>query len=236
MAAGKTYMSAFDRLKALPEVFTGTDPNMVFGWTSGVSSTYLANWKRAGLVKSLGGRSNVHMNLVVNPHVDPDIALRRLYPSAVRTGVDILREAGWTTQIPACPEVVVPQGEPLYALDGFVLATRAASWFAQVAPGLQRSDTRLARLRPAWALADMLARAADRRVRDAWLLDPDDLDLLSAAEDSEMPAALAALGLKSEVLQPQRYSDLLDQRQSLPPREPSGVVVLRRGSRPRPRG
>lgn len=49
---------------------------MLFGWSSRTASTYLANWRRAGLVPSLGGRSDVHMNLVRNPIANPEGALR----------------------------------------------------------------------------------------------------------------------------------------------------------------
>lgn len=207
---GKTYRSALSRMQDLPEIFTGTDLNMVFGWTSGVSSTYLANWKRAGLVRSLGGRSDVHMNLVVNPKVNPEAALRRAYPQSVKVGVDILREAGWTTQIPRLPEVAVPQSGPIYSVEGFDLVARSDNWFSQVGPGVEHVPGGLSRLRPAWALADMIARAQDGRVRNAWLLDPDDLDMDSAEHDRHMPKALAAFGLDPERITPEGYADLYD--------------------------
>lgn len=156
------------------------------------------------------------MNLVINPNVDTDLALRRLYPSAVRVGLDVLREAGWITQVPSRPEVVVPLGEPIYALDDFSLATRPASWFKRVAPGLTLSDRGVSRLQPVWALADMLARAVDRRVRDAGLLDPDDVDFESAAADQDMPAALEAFGLDAAVLTPAGYLEIKEREINFP--------------------
>ncbi len=209
--ASKTYTSALSRLQALPEVFTGTDLNMVFGWTSGVSSTYLANWKRTGLVKSLGGRSDVHMNLVVNPKVNPEVALRRAYPLSVKIGVDMLREAGWTTQIPTRPEVAVPQSGPVYAVEDFNLVGRNDAWFDLIRPGVDTSAGGVSQLRPAWALVDMIARALDRRVRNAWLLDPDDIDLEAAASDEEMSLALVAFGQHAECVTRAGYSALYDQ-------------------------
>jgi hypothetical protein len=52
----------------------------------------------------------------------------------------------------------------------------------------------LDRLRPAWALANMLARALDARVRHAWLLDPEDLDLTAVRKDKKIEPALQAMG------------------------------------------
>jgi len=207
---GKTYTSAVTRLQGVPEIFTGGDLTMLFGWTSQVASTYLANWKRAGLVKSLGGRSDVHMNLVANRQANPEMALIRAYPMAVKVGADVLREAGWTTQIPSRAEVAVPQPGPIYAVDGFELSGRSQKWFSSVRPGMVIASGSLARLRPAWALADMVARALDGRVRKAWLLAPDDLDLAAAGLDPERAAASQAFGLNEGALSAAGYGQIHD--------------------------
>lgn len=217
---GKTYTSALSRLRALPEVFTGTDLNMLFGWPSGITSSYLANWRRSGLVKSLGGRSDVHMNLVANPNVNPESALRRAYPLSVKLGVDVLRESGWTTQIPTRPEIAVPQSGPIYAVEGFELVPRSVQWFGLVKPGIEPSPGTIDRLRPAWALADMIARAHDRRVRGAWLLDPEDIDLEAAQADPQMAKALDAFGLDSDCISHEGYDEIYDGRmRSAPTRD-----------------
>jgi hypothetical protein len=206
-----SYTSASKRLEALPEIFTGSDLTMCFGWTSQIASTYLANWRKAGSVKSLGGRSDVHINLVRNRQPNFDAALRRVFPLATKTGADILREAGWTTQIPAEPEVAVPARGPLFAVTAFALTTRPDNWFKKVAPGALRIDGSLTRLKPAWALADMVARALDRRVRNAWLLAPDDIDLDAARNDPALPGALAAFALDRQYLTDSGYTQLYDQ-------------------------
>ena len=206
----RSYTSAFDRLASLPEVFTGGDLTVLFGWKSGIASTYLANWRKAGLVQSLGGRSDVHMNLVRNRQVNPELAVRRAYPQAVKVGVDLLREAGWTTQIPQVTELAVPLSSTVYSLGGFEISTRTAKWFARVTPGMERVPQGVDRLRPAWALADMLARAQDARVRGAWLLDPDDLDLEAVRCDADTAQALAAFGLEADCLTDTGYAKLYD--------------------------
>lgn len=196
----RVYTSAIHRLAGLPEVFTGGDLTVLFGWKSGICSSYLAQWRKAGLIQSLGGRSDVHMNVVRNRQLNPELALRRAYPQAVKLGVDVLREAGWTTQIPSTVEVAVPRGSAMHALEGFALSTRTARWYQRIAPGLERAQQGLDRLRPAWALADMLARAQDARVRHVWLLDPEDLDIEAARADKQMPSALQAMGLEMSCL------------------------------------
>lgn len=207
-------LPARERLQRLGEVFTGPELAACFGWKSGIASTYLANWRAAGLVKSLGGRSDVHMNLVVNPQANPEAALRRAFPLSCRLGVDIVREAGWTTQIPNLPEVAVPSDGPLYAVGDFDLVSRPPSWFSRVLPGVEFVQGGVDRLRPSWALADMVHRVQDRRVHNAWLLDPEDIDLEAAAADKHMAAALAAFGLDPECITPEGYGALYDGLQS----------------------
>lgn len=211
--SGKTYTSASKRLETLPEIFTGSDLTMLCGWRSPIASTYLANWRKAGLVRSLGGRSDIHMNLVRNRHVNAEAALRRVFPQATKVGADILREAGWTTQIPSLPEVAVPQPGPIYAVEGFALTGRPNKWFTKVVPGVLQVDDGLMRLQPAWALVDMVARALDQRVRHAWLLAPDDLDLEEARQDPALPAALAAFAVDENDLSDAGYTQLYDQKE-----------------------
>lgn len=203
-------VSAFKRLSSVPEVFTGGDLTMLFGWTSPTASTYLANWRKAGWVKSLGGRSDVHMNLAVNRHVNPERALQRVFPMATLVGADLLREAGWTTQIVNTPEVATPQSGPLYAVEGFHLTVRADKWFGKTAPGTLYPQGGMARLRPAWAWADMIARVLDKRVRNAWLLAPDDLDFTLIEEDITLTDALAAFGIPETLGTEAGYSQLYD--------------------------
>ena len=206
----KTYTSATQRLLGLPAVFSGRDLTAKFQWSSATASIYLAQWRRAALVRSLGGHSDVHMNLVVRRDANLDAALHRAYREAIRVGADVLRAAGWTTQIMQRPEVAVHRIGPKYELPDFTLSPRAPSWFARVAPGVERVGQGIGSLHPAWALADMMARMLDRRVKQSWLLAPDDLDLESARADAEMPAALAAFKLSEDALSDQAYAELYD--------------------------
>ena len=205
-----TYTSAVQRLADMPEVFTGGDLSTVFGWKSAITSNYLANWRKNGLVRALGGRSDVYMNLVRNRQVNPEAALRRAFPNAVKVGVDVLREAGWTTQIPTMPEVAVPTSSALYTLHDFELTTRPNKWFLRITPGLQTAEQGINQLKPAWALADMLARARDSRIKKAWLLDPEDIDLESAKSDQDMTAAMRAFKASINDLSDSGYERIYD--------------------------
>lgn len=207
----KSYVSALARLDALPAVFTGSDLTAAFQWSSTTASTYLANWRKAGLVKSLGGRSDVHMNLLRNRQAHPEAALRRVLPLATRVGADVLREAGWTTQILHTPEIAVPQSGPLFSVDGFHLSARADKWFQKTAAGTHDVQEGLRQLRPAWALADMVSRALDKRVKNAWLLAPDDIDMHEAEADPDMAMALAAFNLAPATGTRLGYDELYDQ-------------------------
>ena len=206
----KSYTSAIDRLLVVPEVFTGSELTVLFGWRSTMASNYLANWRRAGLIKSLGGRSDMHMNLVRNRHINPELALRRAFPRAVMVGIDVIRQAGWTTQIPTFSEVAIPITSTLYNVDGFNLSHRTQKWFDLVSHGNGIDDNPggIDRLKPSWALADMISRASDRRVKAAWLLDPEDLDLDAILSDKQLPKALSSFGFNPNLLQGNGYEEI----------------------------
>jgi hypothetical protein len=209
----QTYTSAVKRLANIPEIFTGNDLATIFGWTSAICSNYLAVWRKAGLIKSLGGRTDVHMNLLRNGRVNTEAALRRVYPRAIKVGVDILREAGWTTQIPKMIDVAIPRTNTIYKLSDINLSKRSDKWFATVAIGTERVSQGIDRLKPHWALADMIHRAQDKRVHGAWLLAPDDIDLDAVRENiTAMNAmkAIKAFGLSEECFDDAAYAALYD--------------------------
>ena len=208
----KAYTSAQERLMGLSAIFTGSDLTVRFGWTSTSASQYLSQWRKRGLVQSLGGVSDVHFNLLQCSTPNLEAGLRRAIPKAVKGGVDVLREAGWTTQVLRHLEAIVPSNGPVYSLNGVSLQTRKPQWFELTESGTIPVDPQegLRRLHPAWALADMIHRARDRRVGDAWLLDPDDIDLEAAREDKRMGKALLQFRLQPSVISDEGYAALYD--------------------------
>jgi hypothetical protein len=187
-------ISAIERLQSLPELFRGGDLTLRFGWTGKTASQYLYLWRQRGLVEALGGHSDVFANLLVKRQANWEAALLMAMPSACIAGVESLRRAGWTTQIPNRPEVVVHKEHPMFTVERFDLLTRADAWYeatasARVTAG---TSTALPVLRPAWALADMLTSS---RWGDCGLT-PDDIDwdVARAQDKSDWTKACRALG------------------------------------------
>lgn len=197
----KSTISAYERLGTLPPVFRGTDLTVRFQWSSKTASHYLYLWKRRNLVAGLGGHSDVFANLVVSREPDWEAALRLAMPSAVLVGVEVLRRAGWTTQIPYRPEVAASSAESIYQVEYFDVKPRPPGWFKLLAPGVVRPNPRgPATLSPSWALAEMIRSEG----WGACGLAPDDVywDEVTEQDRVEWNAACQALGLGEQAMNP----------------------------------
>ena len=192
-------ISAFERLRDLPPLFRGGDLTRRFGWSSKSASQYLYLWKRRGLVDALGGHSDIYANLIAGRHPDWDRALTMAMPSAVLIGIEVLRRAGWTTQVLQRPTVAVKAGYAVFKTDHFDVVTRTPRWFDQVAPGILGDSAReLRSLRPAWALADQLKDCG----WEPGGFSPDDIEWsqISRTDERDWRTACKALGLPSGAL------------------------------------
>ncbi len=188
-------VSALARLQSLPALFRGSDLTVRFQWASKTASHYLYLWKKRGLVQELGGRSDVFANLLVNRLPNWDAALRMAMPTALVMGVEALRRAGWTTQVPSRPEVAVGAWQPVFKSLWHEVHPCTQAWFDLVHAGVQLgAGGDLAHLRPAWALADMLHTHG----WGACGLQPDDLELfdVTALDVQDWEAARLAFGLE----------------------------------------
>jgi hypothetical protein len=187
-------ISAIERLQSLPELFRGGDLTLRFGWTGKTASQYLYLWRQRGLVEALGGHSDVFANLLQKRQANWEAALLMAMPSACIAGVESLRRAGWTTQIPSRPEVVVHKEHAMFTVERFDLLTRGDAWYEVTAPARVSAGTSAALpvLRPAWALADMLTSS---RWEECGLT-PDDIDwdVARARDKSDWRKACRALG------------------------------------------
>lgn len=193
-------VSAIDRLRSLPALFRGSDLTVRFQWSSKTTSQYVYLWRQRGLVQPLGGHSDVFANLLVAPQPDWDRAVRMAMPSSLLVGIEVLRRAGWTTQIPQRPDIVVQAGQRTYQVEPFRVSTRPAAWFNRMRHGID-CTTALPALRPAWALADMLVNegwGACGLWPDDVDFDQDDDDLQSALEASRMTPTPPVPEAKSE--------------------------------------
>ena len=184
-------ISAIERLRDLPPVFRGADLTTRFQWDSKTASQYLYLWKRRNLVQALGGHSDVFANVLIAQYPNWEKALLMAMPSAVVIGVEVLRSAGWTTQIPNRPNVAVNAKHPVFNTHAYAIEPRDLAWFATVAPGIRR-DGALPSLAPGWALAEMLKN-------EGWGtcgLWPDDLDLdVTAQDEADWRKACFAFGM-----------------------------------------
>lgn len=193
-------VSAIERLKSLPPLFRGSDLTLRFEWTSKTASHYLYLWKGRGLVEPLGGHSDVYANTLKVEHPNWERALLIAMPSAVIIGIDALRRAGWTTQVPSRPEVAVTTEQPVYTTHHFEIRPRPPAWFASARPGIAKELPRESApvLTPAWALADLL-RQGDWGSFGLW---PDDIewDQVTAKDDASWAQATAAFGVSAPSL------------------------------------
>lgn len=196
-------ISALERLLSLQPLFRGGDLTVRFAWTSKTASQYLYLWKKRKLIAPLGGHSDVYANLLLGRDVDWERAVLMAMPSAVLTGIEVLRRFGWTTQVQRSPSVAVRHGGPHYKLEMFCVEKRGDQWFAAVRQQglLDAGSQELPSLRPAWALADMIATQGWGKC-GLW---HDDLDLydVSSQDEKDWEQACKFFGLNIGGLQEQ---------------------------------
>ena len=209
-----TRRSAVERLRDLPEVFDLAQVESTFACSRSHAGYFCSVWKQQGLIEPLAvHRGGIFFNLIrdtASPETHLNAALCRLVGGPViLLGATALNAAGWTTQIPATPEVGVrlTQARPsLPTVAKANLVPRFERWFDRL---LERSteagygDAEVHMLSPEMALADACLAAARGvgagRGAGAWCPDPDDLDpdLLDDAM-TEVAACLAELGASED--------------------------------------
>lgn len=193
------YTSAHERLRSLPELFRGSDLTVRHGFDSKTASQYLYLWKERELVAPLGGHSDVYANLVRNPQPQWERAVLMAMPSAVLVGIEVLRRAGWTTQIPSRPQVAVNARQRHYRVNPYEMDFRGAKWFKQAAQGIvHHANGVLPSLHPAWALADLLR---DQEWGEMGL-HPDDIEweVVDEVAEEQWEKACQAYGMAAEPL------------------------------------
>lgn len=177
VATAEKYQDVRSRLRALEPIgpiFRGLDVEREFNWKPEHARTYLARWKRQGLVHALGGRSDVYFNLVADPnwHSHLAMAVAIAMPFAMETGVALLSAAGVTTQLTDERHFIVPVRENLYKIDVAVVESRPLAWVKRLEEEKAIPYTgMLVQLPPGAVVADLLLHSPEHR------LDPDDLDL-----------------------------------------------------------
>jgi hypothetical protein len=163
---GVKEVSGRERLARLGPVFTRQDLIFNYGMTPNVANVMLSRWhRRDGLVRPLGGRSEVYFNLMQEPnwHSQFEIALKLAVPHAITIGQSAYSH-GWTSQLPTVRHLAVPKSVQIYTIEGCQFHQRRREWFIAIAPGIQYKKHTIPELRPAWALADAIfTKAAYQR-------------------------------------------------------------------------
>lgn len=183
-----------DLLRSLPWVFHVADLTLRLGWKPHFALQELYRWNRQGRVCGLGGQSGVYANLIVSEYPDWEMGLRMVMPTAVVSGLEVLRRAGWITQIPYLITVTVSAAHRVCQVDKFDVNVQGAEWFDVMAGGMRSGEgVALPSLAPAWALADLIRR-------EGWCdcgVGPDDIywDSVTMSDQRDWADACAALGL-----------------------------------------
>lgn len=196
-----TIVSVDEGLYGLPAVFHSADLTIRLGWKPRLAMRNLHIWQARGHAAALGGRSGVYANLIAARYPNWELALRVIMPTAMVIGVEILRRAGWTTQIQWAPTVAVSSAQRAYTVKNFTVELLPPEWFEQIKPGvLSGEGVALSHLTPAWALADMIKR-------EGWCdcgLGPDDIywEMVTEQDLIAWRAACTALGVDETAINP----------------------------------
>lgn len=118
-------------------------------------------------------------------------------PEAILVGVEALRRDAWATQVAHQFDVAILDSERPSSILGCLWRPRPAAWREAARAGLAhpRDGLTLPWLRPAWALADLLAY--EREGHRFGGLDPDDVEPVDVGDldRADWSAACAAFGL-----------------------------------------
>jgi hypothetical protein len=161
------------RLPQLPVVFSTADAAALFSDLDASGRRVMLNrWKELGLIRPAGPRSKLYYNLMLQSDWQAvlSIAVCRAYPSATLIGPNVLRRAGWTTQIARDLHVAVLKARTYARLDGVQIHPRSHTWYEEKGQfGISMEG--LPSITAEQALWDSLEHR-----HEIWCPDPDDLD------------------------------------------------------------
>lgn len=221
--------SAVEHLARLPDVFDMGQFSLSAGVTPASAKVMLSRWASQGLIAHAGPQAGIYYKRLGEKWSADDqtaCAILTLYPAAVVCGASVLHAHGWTTQIPRSIHIHVPTQSRNIQIHGVSMTKRPMSWYETLhehqTTALSNNDEpgehhagpwgALRKLSPAWALADLVARAEEGG--NEWLPDPDDIDI-PPESINECLHASAALGIPADVMssyitQSQQHHDYLE--------------------------
>ncbi|WP_454909731.1 hypothetical protein [Variovorax gossypii] len=184
--------AAIDRLRLLPDVFNATAALLVTGIPKEQFNQYMWRWQKAGLVRTIGARSDVWINLLSVRDPSHEIwmkAVRMALPDAIVAGHGVLQRHGLSTQMANRIDMIRPVESAKIEIDGVVLHERPKMWIKTLRRmGAVDEEGALPELDPGAALVDVLRFDAasvheDDIDWDALSLLPDSLELFDALAD-----------------------------------------------------
>lgn len=184
------HISYREHLNKLPDVFSVSEVKRYLGLNDDTARVYLSRWQARELIQPWAPRSGLYFNLVSNknsPHDCFSKAVTKCFPQAVLIGPQIIRAAGWITQIsntytlalnvrPTRGSTLKGSGYP--EPNGVSFEYRPRTWWHAMLNNKKTLDSKmqnqfgLQAVSPGFALVDMW-----KNRKNEWFPDPDDLYL-----------------------------------------------------------
>ncbi|WP_454914425.1 hypothetical protein [Variovorax gossypii] len=176
--------AAIDRLRVLPDIFNATAALLVTNIPKEQFNQYMWRWQKAGLVRTIGARSDIWINLLRVPEPSNEIwlkAVRMALPDAIVAGHGVLQRHGLSTQMANRIDMIRPVESARAEIDGVVLHERPKMWIKTLRRmRAVNEEGGLPELDPGAALVDLLRF-------DPTSIDEDDIDWHAL---SDLPASL----------------------------------------------
>lgn len=172
--------SAAQILMKLPGIFNASAALLSGDIKKEQLNQVMWRWKTAGLVKPIGDRADVWLNLVVDKELSRERwerAVKLALPSVIVAGHGVLMRSGVTTQLANGDYLINPARKPSSKIDDAVVHQRSPLWMKKLLRTEGAVDTSgiLQQLDPGAALADLL------------LFDPDSIDVDDIEWDEVSP-------------------------------------------------
>lgn len=201
--------AAVDRLRALPEVFNATAALLVTNIPKEQFNQYMWRWQAAGLVRTIGARSDVWINLLRVSEPSNEIwsqAVRMALPDAIVSGHSLLQRYGLSTQMSNRTDMIRPTESSKTEIDGVALHERPKMWIKTLRRmRAVNEDGALPELDPGAALVDLLRF-------DPTSIDEDDIDWHAL---SDLPSSLELFDVLANYAQIEtpsgRFQEISDQ-------------------------
>lgn len=213
-------IDARTRLESLPATFNLDSVQALCGGSRADASIYCLRWKRMGLIRPMVYKTVGYYFNLVHQEAEEMETIQSAYENEkllsmsrilkrpiVMSGVETLREHGWTTQRMNIYEfnVEITRGHTsLPKFQNVHLIPRYPTWFNKLQEASESTGRPWPQLRPEMVVADALLgryRQLGTHWKEAWCPDPEDIDNLNDEKVELIEKALMTLGATSVELE-----------------------------------